>query len=103
MTVDTLLPKASNMQSNVYGSAEDGFGIVNSWKYNATQKKWQITKSKNYMPGTDEKDEVKEVEEETKDAEETAEAPAEAAADSIERQHDTVDIVLSIPYRCFLP
>ena len=58
MTVDTLLPKTDNMQSKVYGSAEDGFGIVNSWKYNTTQKKWQVSKSVNYMPGTNEKDEV---------------------------------------------
>ena len=58
MTVDTLLPISDNRQSSVYGSAEDGFGIVNSWKYNSTQKKWQVTKSQNYMPGTDEKDEV---------------------------------------------
>ena len=58
MTVDTLLPKSGNMQSAVYGSLENGFGIVNSWQYDSSEEKWNISKSVNYMPGTDEKDEV---------------------------------------------
>lgn len=58
MTVDTLLPKADNLQKEVYGSSQEGFGIVNSWKYNTTKKKWEITKSKNYVPGADEANEI---------------------------------------------
>lgn len=46
MQLKTLLPKAENLNTEVFGGEDEGFGVVNQYKYEDNQ--WKITESKNY-------------------------------------------------------